>query len=173
MKMQIVERKVNLKDATKVYLEEKLGKFDKVFGEDAAATATFYAQKNRIFLEVTIRFGDVIIRAESDDTDARCAIDRAMGIIDGQMRKYKTKLAKKVKNTYVPEPLEYEIEEDTMFDIVKKKQFYVKPMQAEEAVLQMKLLNHQFFVYKDAESERTSIVYERKDGKYGVIEISG
>ncbi|MBQ2968311.1 MAG: ribosome-associated translation inhibitor RaiA [Clostridia bacterium] len=172
MKVQIVERKVNLKDATKAYLQEKLGKFEKVFGADASVTATFYAQKNRIFLEVTIRSGDVIIRAESDDTDARCAIDRAVGIVDGQMRKYKTKLAKKIKTAYVPEPLEYEIEEDTVFDVVKKKQFYVKPMQAEEAVLQMKLLNHQFFVYKDAETEQTCIVYARKDGKYGVIEVS-
>ncbi len=172
MKMQIVERKVNLKEATKVYLDEKLGKFDKVFGDDAAATATFYAQKNRIFLEITVRSGDVIIRAESDDTDARCAIDRAADIIDGQMRKYKTRLEKKIKTAYIPEQLEYEIEEDTMFDIVKKKQFYVKPMQAEEAILQMKLLNHQFFVYKDAESQQTCIVYSRKDGKYGVIEVS-
>ncbi|MBR3942373.1 MAG: ribosome-associated translation inhibitor RaiA [Clostridia bacterium] len=172
MKIQIVERKVNLKDATKAYLDEKLGKFDKVFGEDASATATFYAQKNRIFLEITVRFGDVIIRAESDDTDARCAIDRAADIINGQMRKYKTRLEKKIKTAYMPEPPEYEIEEDDMFDIVKTKHFYVKPMQAEEAVLQMKLLNHQFFVYKDAESQQTCIVYSRKDGKYGLIEVS-
>ena len=77
---------------------------------------------------------------------ARRAIEKAADIIDGQMRKYKTRLAKRLKTPYVPEAAEYEIEEETAFEIVKNKQFFVKPMQPEEAILQMKLLNHTFFV---------------------------
>ncbi len=172
MKVQVVERKVNLKDATKEYLQEKIGKFGKVFGDEATATATFYAQKNKIFLEITVRAADVIVRAETSDTDARRAIDKASEIIDGQMRKYKTRLAKRLKTAYIPETAEYEIEEEPAFEIVKNKQFFVKPMQPEEAILQMKLLDHTFFVFRNAETEKPSIVYCRKDGKYGLIDIS-
>ncbi len=86
MKVQVVERKVNLKEATKVYLDEKLSKFGKVFGPDTTATATFYAQKNRIFLEITLRSGEVILRSETDDTDARCAIDKAVEVIYALVR---------------------------------------------------------------------------------------
>ena len=171
MKIQVVERKVNLKDATKLYLDEKLAKFAKVFGEEAAVTATFYSQKNRIFLEITIRLGDVILRSETDDTDARCAIDKAVEIIDGQMRKYKTRLQKKLKEAFIPDVSEYEYEEPE-FEIVKTKQIFIKPMLVEEAILQMKLLNHTFFVFKNAETQKECIVYCRKDGKYGLIEIS-
>ncbi len=172
MKIQVVERKVNLKDATKEYLQEKIGKFGRVFGDEASATATFYTQKNKIFLEITIRSGDMIIRSETGDTDARAAIDKASEIIDGQMRKYKTRLAKRLKETYVPQFPEVDIPEETEFEIVKNKQFFVKPMQPEEAILQMKLLNHTFFVFRNAETERPCIVYCRKDGKYGLIDIS-
>ena len=172
MKVQIVERKVNLKDTTKVYLEEKLQKFGRIFGEDVATTATFYAQKNRIFLEITIRSGDTILRSETDDTDARCAIDKAVEIIEGQMRKYKTRLARRLKEAYVPEYEEFEYEEEPEFEIVKTKQIFVKPMSKEEAILQMNLLGHNFFVYQDADTERHSVVYCRKDGRYGLIEIS-
>ena len=172
MKVQVVERKVNVKEATKVYLDEKLAKFGKVFGADTTATATFYAQKNRIFLEITLRSGDVILRSETDDTDARCAIDKAVEVIDGQMRKYKTRLSKKLKEAFVPEIAEFEYEEEPEFEVVKTKQIFVKPMSVEEAILQMKLLNHTFFVFLNAELDKNCVVYCRKDGKYGLIEIS-
>lgn len=171
MKVQIVERKVNLREETKAYLQEKITKFSKVFEEDSTATATFYTQRNRIYLEVTIRSGDMIVRAECDDTEARSAIDKAVEIIDGQMRKYKTKLSKRLKEVYVPEFEEYEFEEEPEFEIVKTKQIFVKPMPPEEAILQMKLLNHSFFVFQNSETERHCVVYCRKDGKYGLIEI--
>ena len=171
MKVQVVERKVNLKDTTKLYLDEKLAKFSKVFGDEATVTATFYSQKNRIFLEITIRLGDVILRSETDDTDARCAIDKAVEIIDGQMRKYKTRLQKKLKEAFVPDASEYDYEEPE-FEVVKTKQIFIKPMLVEEAILQMKLLNHTFFVFKNAETQKECIVYCRKDGRYGLIEVS-
>lgn len=171
MKVQIVERKVNLREETKAYLQEKLSKFNKVFEDDAKVTATFFAQKNRVYLEVTILSADVIVRAESDDTEARCAIDKAVEIIDGQMRKYKTRLSKRLKEVYVPEFEEYEIEEEPEFEIVKVKKIFVKPMSPEEAILQMKLLNHNFFVFENSETDTHCVVYCRKDGKYGLIEV--
>lgn len=174
MKLNIVERKVNLKDSTKEKLEKKLSKFEKFFKDEAEITATFRTQKDVIYLEVYISSGDISIRAESSDTDAKTAIDKVESIIDGQFRKYKTKLEKKVKgNVYTEfynESSSGYDEEENEFNVVKKKKFFIKPMSVDEAILQMNLIGHQFFVFINSETDETCIVYKRKDNNYGLIE---
>lgn len=172
MKINIVERKVTLNDTTKEKLESKLLKYDKLLGESAEATATFNTQKDKIFLEIAIRSEDMIIRAESSDPDAKVAIDKIIDVLDGQFRKYKTRLAKKIK-TFTPDvyfETISEADEEKEFKVVKSKKFFMKPMSVDEAILQMNLLGHEFFVFTNSDTEKTNIVYKRKDKNYGLIE---
>lgn len=175
MKLNIIERKVTINDSTKEKLERKLEKFDKFFGDGAVATATFKTQRDRIYLEISINAGDMNIRAESEDPDAKTAIDKIIGTIEGQFRKYKTKLEKKVRSgayeSYFETESDYDTEDQAEFTVVKNKKIFVKPMSVDEAILQMNLLNHEFFVYTDADTEKVSIVYKRKDKNYGLIEV--
>ena len=172
MKINIVERKVTLNDTTKEKLESKLLKFDKLLGESAEATATFNTQKDKIFLEIAIRSDDMIIRAESSDPDAKIAIDKIIDVLEGQFRKYKTKIARKIK-TFTPDVYfegPSEVEEEQEFKVVKSKKFFMKPMSVDEAILQMNLLGHEFFVFINSDTEKINIVYKRKDKNYGLIE---
>lgn len=172
MKINIVERKVTLNDKTKEKLESKLLKFDKLLGASAEATATFNTQKDKIFLEIAIRSEDMIIRAESSDPDAKIAIDKIIDILEGQFRKYKTKLERKIK-TFTPDIYfenQLEVEEEKEFKVVKSKKFFMKPMSVDEAILQMNLLGHEFFVFTNSDTEKINIVYKRKDSNYGLIE---
>ena len=172
MKINIVERKVTLNDTTKEKLESKLLKFDKLLGESAEATATFNTQKDKIFLEIAIRSEDMIIRAETSDPDAKIAIDKIIDILEGQFRKYKTKLARKIK-TFTPDIYfdnQSEVVEEQEFKVVKSKKFFMKPMSVDEAILQMNLLGHEFFVFTNSGTEKVNIVYKRKDQNYGLIE---
>ncbi len=172
MKIKIVERKVTLNDKTKEKLESKLMKFDKLLGESAEATATFNTQKDKIFLEIAIRSDDMIIRAESSDPDAKIAIDKIIDVLEGQFRKYKTKLSRKIK-TFTPDvyfDTPSEVTEETEFKVVKSKKFFMKPMSVDEAILQMNLLGHEFFVFTNSDTEKVNIVYKRKDLNYGLIE---
>ena len=175
MKYTITERKVSINDKTRERLHAKLDKFEKFFKTEAEVFATFENQKDWIYLEITIRSGDLIIRAEADDQEARGAIDKAVEIIEGQLRKYKTKMEKKVKqnayeSVFDADTLESE-EEETEFRVVKSKKFFMKPMSVEEAILQMNLLNHSFFIFTNAETDGTNVVYKRKDQNYCLIEI--
>ncbi|MBQ2897745.1 MAG: ribosome-associated translation inhibitor RaiA [Clostridia bacterium] len=172
MKIKVVERKVTINDKTREKLENKLVKFDKLLGESAEAVATFNTQKDKIFLEISIRSDDMIIRAESSDADAKIAIDKIIDVLEGQFRKYKTKLSRKIK-TFAPDAYFNEpssVEEETEFKVVKSKKFFMKPMSVDEAILQMNLLGHEFFVFTNSETEKVNIVYKRKDLNYGLIE---
>jgi len=174
MKIKVVERKVTINDTTREKLESKLLKFDKLLGESAEAVATFNTQKDKIFLEIAIRSDDMIIRAESSDPDAKTAIDKIIDVLEGQFRKYKTKLSRKIKtfnpDVYFEEPSV--IEEEAEFKVVKSKKFFMKPMSVDEAILQMNLLGHEFFVFTNSETEKINIVYKRKDSNYGLIETN-
>ena len=176
MKLNIVERKINLNDSTKEKLENKLKKFEKFFKDDTITTATFKTQKDKVYLEVFINMGDMMIRAEAVDSDAKVAIDKIDDIIEGQFRKYKTKLEKKVKTNAYQDFFESfgddlaEVEEKE-FNVVKSKKIFVKPMNVDEAILQMNLIGHQFFVFLNSELNKNCIVYKRKDGNYGLIEV--
>ena len=176
MKFTFTCKKISLNDSVKAYAEKKIGKLEKYFKEEPEATVTFAVEKkNRCIVEVMLRGANgTLFRAvcEDADGDMRGAIDEAVGQIDRKIRKNKTRLAKNLRSdAIVPEvPEEFDIHEEREFDIVRTKRFSVKPMSAEEAILQMNLLDHDFFVFRGAEDGALSIVYRRKNGGYGLIE---
>ena len=176
MKFTFIERKIQLKQGAKEYIEKKLSKLDKFFRDEPEARVVAGTIKDQEYLEVNLYAGDMIYRAEVIDIDATTAADRLVDIIERQIRKNKTRLAKKLRvdtswdNTLISGADYTEGEETDEFPIVRTKRFTIKPMSPEEAILQMKLLGHTFFVFKNQYTDEVNIVYERKDGKYAIIE---
>ena len=174
MKMTYAGKNIEVTDALRDITEKKLGKLDKYFEKDIEGTTTFSTEKNRKIIEVTINLPGTIIRAEESTDDMYASIDKAVDVLERQIRKYKTKLQKRYKdgNTIRFEnvlPMNDKNEEEDAPKLVRTKRFGLKPMQYEEAVLQMELLGHNFFVFRDADTEDTNVVYKRKDGNYGLI----
>lgn len=176
MKFTIISRKFNLTDQVKEYVEKKLGKLDKFFKDESEARIVLGTIKENDYIEATIYAGGMIYRAEESDKEILAAIDNIVDVIERQIRKNKTRLEKKIRKDAALESKlisgeEYKGGEETGdFEIVKVKRFHVKPMSAEEAVLQMNLLGHTFFVFKNTETNEMNVVYKRKDGRYAVIE---
>ena len=173
MKITIVGRQMNVYEDTRELIERKLGKLDKYFKTAASpeATVTLSRKRNTSILELTVNAGGTLFRSEVEADDFRVALDRSVDHIEGQIRKNKTKLARRVRENVmdfsdIPDPVEKAPEEA----IIRVKQFEFKPMTAEDAVMQMNLLGHDFFVFTDIESGDTCVVYRRKDGAYGMIE---
>ena len=173
MKITIVGRKLNVYDDTRELIERKLGKLDKYFkSEQTEATVTLSRKRNVSSLEVTINAGGTLFRSEVDADDFRIALDQTVDHIEGQIRKNKTKLAKRLREnvmdmSMIPDPLEETSEDEP---IIRVKQFEFKPMTPEEAIMQMNLLGHSFYVFNDITTGDTCVVYTRKDGDYGLIE---
>lgn len=171
MKTNIYLRKVELGNEKKEMLIKKIDKLGKFFDE-AAADIVVSEQKDKMIVEVTIRTADMIYRAEERNEVVYDAADEVVEAITRQIRKNKTRLMKKLREgvskeiDFAPDIAEDEAE----IKIVKTKTHHVKPMSAEEAVLQMNLLGHNFFVFRNAQTNTTDIVYRRKDGNYGLIE---
>ena len=177
MRYNIIGRKVNLKDNFKERVYKKLGKFEKIYSDDAEATVTVTLEKNRQTVEVTIRDNGMMYRAESTALEMNDALDAVVDILGGQIRKNKTKLSKKMK----PESFEqyfaeddgnYEGDElgDEDYAVVKTKTFSVKPLSVEEAILQMNMIGHEFFMFRNANTNEINVVYKRKNGTYGLLE---
>ena len=172
MKINIIGRQLNVYDDTKALIEEKFTKLDKFFGGEASATATLSHKRNLCTLELTIKASNTLFRSEVDADSFRDALDRSIENIERQIRKNKTRLRKKLREGLVPEgfvdttPDEPEVPEM----IIRKKKFEYAPMSAEEAIMQMNLLGHTFFVFNDADTGKTCVVYTRRDGNYGLIE---
>lgn len=176
MKFNIIGRKYDIKDNVREYVEKKLSKLDKFFKDEPTARVVLGTIKDNDYIEAQINAAGMIYRAEVTDKEILAAIDRIVDIIERQIRKNKTRLAKRIRSTALDDsklisgaPFVDE-EEKGEFEIVKTKRFAVKPMTIEEAILQMKLLGHTFFVFKNMETEEMNVVYERKDGKYALIE---
>lgn len=176
MKVTVIAKNIELTPSLKEMVERKISKLEKYFGPDVEARATLSVQKNRQRIEVTIPFNGVILRGEEVTDDMYKSIDLVEEKLVRQIRKQRTKLSRKNNSGSLRYPefnsLEFKNEdadEDTL-RIVKTKSFNVKPMSADEAVLQMELLGHSFFVYQDADTNNVSVVYKRKDGNYGLIE---
>ena len=173
MKITIVGRKLNVYEDTRELIEKKLAKLDKFFKAEATeATVTLSRKRNVSSLEVTINAGGTLFRSEVEADDFRIALDQTVDHIEGQIRKNKTKLAKRLREnvmdmSVIPDPVE-DIPDDE--PIIRVKQFEFKPMTPEEAIMQMNLLGHSFYVYKDVTTGDTCVVYTRKDGDYGLIE---
>jgi len=173
MKTNIYLRKVTLRDEKKEMLTKKIDKLGKFFNDDAEADIVVSTQRDKMIVEVTIRTTDMIYRAEERNDEVYDAADEVVEAIERQIRKNKTRLAKKLREGRIPEfdfAPEKDDDAETEIKIVKTKTHHVKPMSAEEAVLQMNLLGHEFFVFLNSETDSTNIVYKRKDGNYGLIE---
>lgn len=179
MKFTFTEKKVEIKDELRDYAEKKIGKLDRFFKNESEAFVTFATERGRYIAEVTINNNGMFHRVSESTSDMQASIDSAVAAIERQIRKHKTKLEKKLRDgvldrEYVPS-VKHEMpeEEDSDFKIVRSKKFPVKPMTPEEAVLQMNLLEHEFFVFKNQNHDDAfSIVYKRKHGDYGLIEAS-
>lgn len=175
MKYIYTERNFNFTEDIKAYVEKKLSKLDKYFRSDAEASITARTERGHCCLEITVRNAGVLLRAACRDTDVFRAIDNAEDTIERQIRKNKTRLEKRFRDggfEWTPELYaDDDIDEEEGFDIVRTKRFSFKPMTVEEAILQMNLLGHEFFVFKNADDdERFTVVYKRRDGGYGLIE---
>jgi len=171
MKTNILLRKLTLSDEKKDMIIKKTDKLKKFFNDDAVCDISVSTQRDKIIVEVTIRTKDMIYRAEERSEDVYNATDEIVEAIERQIRKNKTRLAKKLREGAKKEfELFDDSEEESEIKIVKTKKHSVKPMSAEEAVLQMNLLGHSFFVFLNSDTNTTDIVYRRKDGNYGLIE---
>lgn len=175
MKCTFSCKKVTLRESIKEYTDKKLAKLDRYFRDEPSAAVTFSVEKDHLCsVEITIRSGSTLLRAQktAPDGDMRSAVDAACGYIERQILKNKTRLAKKLRSESLPAAEEdsFEVVEEKEFDIVRTKRFSVKPMSPEEAILQMNLLDHEFFVFRNNEDSALSIVYKRKAGGYGLIE---
>ncbi|MTI46785.1 MAG: ribosome-associated translation inhibitor RaiA [Firmicutes bacterium] len=172
MKITVSGKNMDVTDALRNTVEKKLNKLEKYFNEDVEVNATVSVEKNRHIFEVTIPFTKNILRAEEITDDMYASIDRSVDILERQIRKHKTKLQKRFHNgdTIRFENVSLLQEDDDEPKIVKTKKFAMKPMDEEEAVLQMELIGHSFFVFRNAETNEVNVVYKRKDGDYGLIE---
>ena len=175
MKTNIIGRQLNVYDDTREMIEEKLSKLDKYFGEEGIANVTLSHKRNFATLEITIKASNTIFRSEVDAESFRDALDKSIDNIERQIRKNKTRLRKKLREGIIRdgEIALASLGEDESEDneiIIRTKKFTYTPMSAEEALLQMNLLGHNFFVFNDSVTDKTCVVYIRKDGNYGLIE---
>jgi putative sigma-54 modulation protein len=173
MKIRTIGKNIELTEALRSSVEKKVSKLEKYFAENVNATATLSVERNLKKIEVLIPFNNVMLRAEEKNDDMYAAIDLVIDKIEGQIRKQKTKLQKRnYENSFkIPSVASYEDDSSSEEpQIVKTKRFAMKPMSEEEAVLQMELLDHDFFVYKNSHTNQVNVLYKRKDGNYGLIE---
>ncbi len=175
MKLNIRGKNIKLTPAIKAYIEEKLGKIDKYFesSDDLNATVVVRVRDIDRIVEVTIPVKKLILRAEVSNKDLYAAVDLVIEKLERQIRKNKTRMSKRNKVEKVFdlnfENIEETIEEEKV--IVKRKVIDMKPMSEEEALLQMELLGHEFFAFKYADTGNVSILYRRKDGNYGIMDL--
>ena len=175
MKFQFSEKKVRLPENVHAYAEKKVMKLARYFEEDAQALVVFSVEKNRNNVELTVRGAGTWFRAHESTSDMFASIDAAVGTIEGQIRKNKTRLARRLRQDAFSRTVEetsFAAEEpEEQLDILRVKQFRFEPMTRDEAVLQMNLLDHNFFAFRDADNgDAFAVVYRRKDGGYGLIE---
>lgn len=172
MKIAYTARKVNLKDNFKELCEKKLSKFNKIFSEDATASVVVTLYKNRQIVEVTVSDNGMIYRAEDTQDEMNDALDKVVDILGRQLRKNKTRLSRRLRDNtadFTAILPDEDIEDEEEFDI-RYKTIPVKPISVEEAILQMNMLNHDFFVFINAETNETNVVYKRKGDTYGLLE---
>ena len=173
MKFQFSEKKVKLPGNVHAYAEKKVMKLARYFEEDAQALIVFSVEKNRNNVELTVHGAGTWFRARESTSDMFASIDAAVGTIEGQIRKNKTRLSRRLRqDAFVRSAEETSFvaeEKEEEFSIVRVKQFNFRPMSREEAILQMNLLGHSFFAFTDAETSLVCVVYKRKDGDYGLL----
>ncbi|MDD6351275.1 MAG: ribosome-associated translation inhibitor RaiA [Lachnospiraceae bacterium] len=173
MKLQITGRNIELTDGLKAAVEEKLSKLDRYFKEDTPARVTMSVEKERQKIEVTIPMKGRIIRSEQVSNDMYVSIDLVVETIERQLRKYRHKLVDEkqdARKQFREEFIEKDAGDEEEIRIIRDKKFDIKPMYAEDACIQMELLGHDFFVFKNAETDEVNVVYKRRGNTYGLIE---
>ena len=176
MKLNLVGKNIELTDAIKEQAERKFAKLDKYFDEEVQARVVLSTQKINQKVEVTISLPGTILRAEESTTDLYASMDKVVDSLARQIRKYKTRLKNRYQNAEKTirfeniEELKAE-EKEEAGKIVRRKKFDLRPMHEEEAILQMELLNHNFFIFLNAETELVEVLYRRKDKNYGIIQV--
>ena len=174
MKFIIIGKNIDVTPGLKDAVESKLGKLQRYFTPDTEIHVTLSVQKEHQKIEVTIPVKGHIIRSEQESNDMYVSIELVEEVIERQLKKYKNKLIDKKRNAadFAPEYVDEdeEIFEDEEVKIIRAKKFGIKPMNAEEACVQMELLGHEFYVFLNSDTNEVNVVYKRRDGAYGLIE---
>ena len=173
MKINITGRNIELTDGLKAAVEEKLSKLDKFFNEDTQANVTLSVEKDRQKIEVTIPVKGNIIRSEQVSNDMYVSIDLVEEVIANQMKKYRNKIISRQQEPgefFTEEFISRADDDDDEISIIRTKRFGVKPMYPEDACVQMELLGHSFFMFRNAETDEVNVVYKRRGNTYGLIE---
>lgn len=172
MRYVITGRNLEITEGLRAAVEEKLGKLEKYFTGDTEIHVTLSVEKERQKIEVTIPVKGNIIRSEQVSSDMYVSIDLVEEIIERQLKKYKNKIIdkKQSREQFTSEYIEKEYDEDDSVKIIRTKRFGIKPMDPEEACIQMELLGHNFYVFRNAETDEVNVVYKRKGNTYGLIE---
>ena len=173
MKMKFVytSKDMAVSESLKSRVEKKLAKMERYFREEPEATVRFKVQKGaRNIVEITVNAGGVILRAEESSNDMYLSIDRAVDKLESQLRRHRTKLEKRIRTSELEPVVEAPVFEEQTYDIVRTKKFAVKPMGVEDAITQMELLGHDFFLFLNEDSETMNVLYRRNDGSYGLLQ---
>lgn len=170
--MNIIVRgkNIDVTDALKDYVDKRVGKLEKYFEGIHDAQVTLIVEKDTHRVEVTLPVNGVIFRGEESTPDMYSSIDLVVDKLEKQIAKYKSKLSKKLHKNFILEAVPVGHPEHEEPQIMKTKRFAIKPMQIEEAVMQMNLVGHNFYVFSNSETDEVNVVYKRKDGNYGLIE---
>lgn len=172
MKFIIIGRNIDITEGLKSAVQEKLGKLERYFTPETEIHVTLSVEKDRQKIEVTILVKGNIIRSEQVSSDMYVSIDLVEEVIERQLRKYKTKIVNQQQagGNFQKEFVEDEFLEDEEVNIIRTKKFGIKPMYPEDACVQMELLGHNFYVFRNAETDEVNVVYKRKGNTYGLIE---
>lgn len=172
MRYNITGRNIEVTDGLKKAIEDKIGKLDRYFTPNTEVHITLSVEKERQKIEVTIPVKGNIIRSEQVSNDMYVSIDLVEEIIERQLKKYKTKLVDKQQSaaSFSQTFIDEDYEDNDSINVVKTKRFAIKPMDIEEACVQMELLGHNFFVFRSADTDEVNVVYKRKNNTYGLIE---
>ena len=172
MKFVIIGRNIEVTPGLKSAVEDKLGKLEKYFNEDTEIHVALSVEKERQKIEVTIPVKGSIIRSEQVSSDMYVSIDLVEEIIERQLKKYKNKIIEKQQDavSFSKMYVENDYADDEEIKIIRSKKFEIKPMYPEDACVQMELLGHNFYVFRNADSDNINVVYKRKDNAYGLIE---
>lgn len=175
MKFNIRGSKLEVTDAIKNYIESKLSRLNKYFENPDEFTANVLIKTSGIYqvVEITIPIKKAILRTEENNKDLYAAIDFATDKLERQIRKNKTRLQHKSNKENINVFLDFDVDDDEQIEevIVKRKTIDMKPMSEDEAILQMNLIGHEFFIFKNADTDNEAVLYKRKDGNYGIIEF--
>ena len=170
MKITVIGRKCTPRDSFKQRAEKRLAKVEKFFGSDAEAKVTATVEKNEQIVEVTVFHGGIIFRSQERAQNMNDALDRCADSLVRQIRKNKTRVEKKLrKDAFDAYDAIDVFDAEDNYDVVRSKQINLKPESVDEAILQMNLLDHQFYMFLNCENDKICVVYSRKDGGYGLI----